>query len=93
MALPPSPPASPAPHQIFQTQPSAWSLFEPASKSGSSCSSVSTDSGYESEGPFVDAGQRLQPPVFNFYGNVIPMNDHEKPYFSPANFVPTVAAY
>jgi serine/threonine protein kinase len=90
MALPPSPPASPSPQHPFQNHPSEWSLFEPASKSGSSCSSVSTDSGYESEAPFADA---LHPPVFNFYGNVIPLNDTEKPYYCPPNFVPAVAAF
>jgi serine/threonine protein kinase len=92
MALPPSPPASPTPQWPFQSQPSEWSLFEPASKSGSSCSSISTDSGYESEA-FPDPGQHMQPPVFNFYGSVIPLNDHEKPYYSPPNFVPAVAAF
>lgn len=92
MALPPSPPASPSPQQPFQSQPSEYSLFEPASKQGSSCSSLSTDSGYESEPSYADAGPRLQP-IFNFYGNVIPLNDHEKPYYTPPSFVPTVAAY
>ena len=94
MALPPSPPASPSPQQPFQSQPSEWSLFEPASKQGSSCSSLSTDSGYESEAAYPDAGQRLQPPpIFNFYGNVIPLNEHEKPYYTPPTFVPAVAAF
>jgi len=93
MALPPSPPASPCPQQPFQSQPSEWSLFEPASKQGSSCSSLSTDSGYESETPFPDAGPRLRPPPFNFYGNVIPLNEHEKPFFPPPTFVPAVAAF
>lgn len=92
MALPPSPPASPSPQQPFQSQPSEYSLFEPASKQVSSCSTLSTDSGYESESTYADARQRLQP-VFNFYGNVIPLNDHEKQYYSPPSFVPTVTAY
>lgn len=93
MALPPSPPASPAPQQPFQTQPSEWSLFEPTSKQSSSCSSLSTDSGYESEGSYPDAVHCLQPQVFNFYGNVIPLNEHEKPYYTQPNFVPAVAAF
>lgn len=95
MALPPSPPASPSPAQPFQSQPSAeWCLlFEPASKQGSSCSSLSTDSGYESEASYLDAGQRLHTPVFNFYGNVIPLNEPEKPYFAPPTFVPAVTAF
>jgi hypothetical protein len=92
MALPPSPPASPPPHQHFQSQQSEWSLFEPTSKQSSSCSSLSTDSGYESDTPFPD-GQRLQPPAFNFYGNVIPLNDHEKPYYTQPGFVPAVTAF
>ncbi|KAK5064997.1 hypothetical protein LTR84_000832 [Exophiala bonariae] len=92
VVLPPSPPASPCPRQPFHAQPSDYSLFEPASKQGSSCSSLSTDSGYESEAFYADAGHRLQP-IFNFYGNVIPLNDHEKQYYLPPNFVPTVTAY
>ncbi|KAJ9619120.1 uncharacterized protein PV06_02281 [Exophiala oligosperma] len=99
MALPPSPPASPCPQPPFHTQPSEWSLFGTTSKSGSSCSSVSTDSGYESESLFNDAGQYMQPPpVFNFYGNVIPLNNEtDKPTtyhpFSPPGFSPAVATY
>lgn len=92
MALPPSPPGSPPPHQPFQAQCSEWSLFEPTSKQGSSCSSISTDSGYESD-PYPDASQRIQSPLFNFYGNVIPLNEHEKPYYTQPNFVPAVAAF
>ncbi len=68
-------------------------MFEPASKQNSSCSSVSTDSGYESESSFPDPGQRLQPPVFNFYGNVIPLNDHEKPIYFQPTYAPAVTAY
>ena len=93
MALPPSPPASPPPHPHFQTQPSVWSLFEPTSKQSSSCSSVSTDSGYESDTQFLDAGQGQQPPVFNFYGNIIPLHDHEKPYYTQPGFVPAITAF
>ncbi|KAL2436531.1 Negative regulator of sexual conjugation and meiosis [Exophiala dermatitidis] len=93
MALPPSPPASPAPQQPFDSQASGWSLFEPSSKQDSSCSSLSTDSGYESEVHFTDAGQPCQPPVFNFYGNVIPLTEHDKPYFTPPTFVSAVAAF
>jgi len=92
MALPPSPPASPSPHQHLRSQVSEWSLFEPASKQSSSCSSLSTDSGYESEAPF-DAGQRYHPPVFNFYGNVIPLNEHDKPFYTQPIFTPAVAAF
>jgi len=94
LALPPSPPASPSPPPSFQPQPSEWSLFEPASKQGSSCSSVSTDSGYESEASYPDGGPSVSPPtLFNFYGNVIPLNDHEKPYYQTSTFVPAVAAF
>jgi serine/threonine protein kinase len=92
MVLPPSPPASPTPYR-FDQQVSGWSGYEPASKQGSSCSSISTDSGYESEGRYPDFGHVVQPPVFNFYGNVIPLNGHEKSYYMPPSFVPTVAAF
>jgi len=93
LALPPSPPASPSPPQSFHPQPSEWSLFEPASKQGSSCSSTSSDSGYESDQSYADAGKSVAPKLFNFYGNVIPLNDHEKPYYASADFVPAVAAF
>lgn len=92
MALPPSPPQSPSSNAVFQPQPSEWSLFEPTSKQCSSYSSNSTDSGYDSEPSYPDCGP--VPPVFNFYGNVIPFNEHEKSYYHQPSFVsPTVAAY
>jgi serine/threonine protein kinase len=87
-ALPPSPCQSPPPHGVSQPQSSEWSLFEPASKQASSCSSNSVDSGYESETGYPDNGQRFPPTVFNFYGNLIPLHDQEKAYYQQAAFVP-----
>ena len=93
MALPPSPPASPAPINQFQTQPSECSLFEPTSKQASSCSSLSTDSGYESDTPpFPGASQLiLQPPLFNFYA--LPPNEYEKPYYAQPGYITAVTAF
>lgn len=83
--VPPSPPASPSP-PAFASQGSEWSLFEPASKQESTCSSNSTDSGYESEASYRQS-PTCCPPVFNFYGNVIPYSDGiDKPLYPPANF-------
>ena len=94
MALPPSPRQSPSPQEVSQSQLSEWSLFEPASKQASSSSSNSVDSGYESETGYADAGQRVPPGVFNFYGNIIPFHEQEKAYYQQTTFVPpAVAAY
>ena len=93
MALPPSPPQSPGPHSHYQNQASEWSLYEPASKQGSSYSSSSTDSGYESE-TYPDCNQLALPQAFNYYGNVIPYHDHQKQYYQqPAFASPRVVAY
>lgn len=77
-ALPPSPPTTPPP----QAQISDWSLFEPASKQGSSCSSSSTDSGYESDIPYPQSCVP-QPVYDNYYGSFIPFSvEPEKPFFN-----------
>ena len=87
-ALPPSPPASPSP--AYGPQTSEWSLLEPTSKQGSSQSSGSADSGYDSDGSYH------QPPPgapqffnYNFYGNLIPYSDGtEKSFYPHTNFTP-----
>lgn len=86
VALPPSPPNTPPPH-TFSSQPSEWSLFEPTSKQGSTCSSSSTDSGYESDvasSPVSGCGPQSP---FNFYGNAIPYSDQPEKQYYPPNFV------
>ena len=90
MALPPSPHHSPTSQGVPQPQPSEWSLFEPASKQTSSCSSHSIDSGYESETGYSDAGPRVPPNVFNFYGSLVPFHEQEKAYYHQAAFLPPV---
>merc|ERR1712230_73120 len=90
MALPPSPPQSPPPRPGYYGQSSHWSLFEPTSKQTSSYSDTSADSGYESETYAPEPG----PNPFNFYGNVIPLQDHSKvSFYQQPTFAPTVAAY
>ncbi len=92
-ALPPSPPTSPPP-QTFSPQSSTWSFLEPNVKRGSSCSSSSDDSGYESDVCCGPDCSNLAPQPFNFYGNIIPYDTPEKQYFHPQAFVPSmVAAY
>jgi serine/threonine protein kinase len=79
--LPLSPP--PSPYAYVDTVPypqsSEWSLYEPTSKQGSSCSSRSTDSGYESE----TYPETMDPNPFNFYGNVLPFQEQKVYYQSP----------
>ncbi|KIV94832.1 hypothetical protein PV10_02564 [Exophiala mesophila] len=93
VALPsPSYPQEPQSPLSFQTSPPAWSPYQsPPSKQVSSCSSLSVDSGYESEVSYADIGPCNQP--LNFYGNVIPLNDHEKTFYSPPGYAPAVATY
>lgn len=96
MVLPSTyPQDSPSPLS-FQSSPPDWSFHSPASKQVSSCSSLSVDSGYESEAPYVDpsytdSGPCVQP--LNFYGNVLPLHDHEKPYYSLPGYIPAVTAF
>jgi len=89
-ALPPSPPTLPQSHHYIP-QPSEWSLFEPATKQGSTCSSNSSDSGYESEGSPTQYSP-IEPKAYNFYGNILPIN-HDKAYYGSSPFAPSVAAY
>ena len=92
MALPPSPRQSPPPQE--HPQPSEWSLFEPASKQTSSCSSNSVDSGYESETGYQTSNQHTPRDVFNFYGNIIPFHEQDKAYYHQPTFVaPVVTAF
>jgi hypothetical protein len=92
MALPPSPRQSPPPQGIPQS--SQWSLFEPTSKQASCSSSISVDSGYESETGYPDPSQRISSNVFNFYGNLIPFQEQEKAHYHQAAFAsPAVAVF
>lgn len=95
LALPPSPPQSPPPRSGFHDQNSEWPVFEPASKQTSSYSCVSSDSGYESETCHPASGHSNPPHPFNFYGNILPFQDHDKVsyYHHQPPFVPAVAAY
>jgi serine/threonine protein kinase len=93
VALPPSPPQTPPPRSSC-SQGSTWSFLDAPSKQGSSCSTLSDDSGYESdcgyapENPLVAVQQ-----LFNFYGNIIPFNDgSDKASFPPPGFVPSMVA-
>lgn len=91
LALPPSPPSTPPP-QTLPSQSSTWSFLDHTTKQGSSCSSSSDDSGYESDVCYVPDCPSLAPQPFNFYGNVIPFNDiAEKQFFHQA-FVPSLVA-
>jgi hypothetical protein len=95
IALPPSPPQSPPPPQTFSTSASTWSFLDPASKQGSCCSFSSDDSGYESDAGYAPENPILAVQPFNFYGNIIPLNDvAEKSFFHQQAFIPSmVAAY
>lgn len=86
LALPPSPPRSPCPGTGYHGQPSEWF---PA-KQTSSCSTNSSDSGYESENSYLEAS----PQPINFYGNMIPIPDHDKMAYYQTTFGPTsIATY
>lgn len=87
LALPPSPPSTPPP-QPFTTNYSEWSLFEPRSKQGSTCSVYSDDSGYESEVGYSQASACTAPNPYDFYGNIIPYVTNDKPVYQPQGFTP-----
>jgi serine/threonine protein kinase len=91
VALPPSPPRSPL--SGFHDCPANWAVFEPASKQSSSSSCTSSDSGYESETFTPELVPDSMAP-FNFYGNVIPLPEHDKSaFFAHAHYTPVVSAF
>jgi serine/threonine protein kinase len=91
VALPPSPPRSPP--SGFHGRPSDWAVFQPTSKQSSTYSCTSSDSGYESETFTPELGPEPVAP-FNFYGNVIPLPEHDKPaFFNHAHYTPVVSAF
>lgn len=93
LALPPSPPSTPPPGVSgYQSNSSEWSLFEPSSKQASSSSSVSTDSGYDSDQSYHEPICQPTPHAFNFYGNLIPFN-FEKTMFHYNMIRPTLATF
>lgn len=80
-----------SPPQIYSPQISTWSVLNPASKQGSSCSFSSDDSGYESDASCASDHSHINP--FNFYGNMFPYHDiAEKSVFHQPCFVPSVVA-
>ncbi len=90
LALPQSPRAGPSPYGSPQSQPSEYSLYQPASKQGSSCSARSIDSGYESETGYPDPSHL--PNTLNYYGNFVPFHEQEKAYYHQAAFGPQPVA-
>jgi len=90
-ALPPSPPTSPPP-QTFSPQSSTWSFLEPSAKRGSSFSSSSDDSGYESDVCFGPECSNIAPQPYNMYGGIIPYDNSEKQFFHQQAFVPSMVA-
>ena len=93
LALPPCPPATPPPPSSFSSQSSLWSLLESTSNQ-SSLSSISSDgSDYQSEAIYSEEPP-YTPPLFNFYGNIIPLSDvAEKPFFHQTFQPALVSAY
>jgi hypothetical protein len=86
LALPPSPPCSPPPEQLLEPQFSNRSLFDGTPSKQRSAGSVhSDDSGYDSDGSYMQAPV-CQPVPFNFYGDVIPTN------FGKSTYPPTTIA-
>lgn len=92
LALPPSP--SPSPPPAFSPQTSEWAYLDSDAKQGSSYSSSSDDSGYESDpGSSIEASF-VAPNPYNVYGNVIAPIEPQKHFYSPPTFVSSmVAAY